>query len=240
MTDRNLTEIIAIVDRSGSMENLVQETVGGYNNFLAEQKKAPGKAIITLVQFDDQYQIDYEGVDVKKAPLLTDLNVSKIEKRAKRSKKLVPYMPRGMTALFDAVGKTVVAVGERLAALPEEERPGQVIVLIITDGFENASKEYSGDRIREMVEHQTNKYSWTFVFMGGGDAKFQRAQGAALGVASANVAAYSSNSQGYGCMFGNISAGVTRRRVASSQGQHVNSTDSLLTDEEKDAQITEE
>lgn len=236
MTDSNLTEIIAVIDRSGSMADLVQETIGGYNNFLEEQKQGPGKAIVTLVQFDDQYQLDYNGVDVNDAAPLT--TITEVEKRAKEgATKLVAYQPRGMTALLDAVGKTIVAVGERLAQTPEEKRPGQVIFLIITDGLENASQEYNVYGIREMVQHQTDKYSWTFVFMGGGDAAFQGAQ---MAIDHANVAAYSANSAGYGCMFGSVSTGVSRRRKAAAAGQHVNATASLLTDEEKQAQIVED
>ena len=235
MTDQNLTEIIAVIDRSGSMETLRTETIGGYNNFLNDQKKGEGRAIMTLVQFDDEYQIDYQGVDVNNAPPLTDIDLSEV-----KDPKLVNYTPRGMTALLDAVGKTITTVGERLAKLPEEERPGEVIFLIITDGHENSSQEYKAERVKEMVRHQTEKYSWTFVFMGGGDIESQVDQGKSLGVAAANAVAYTADSRGYGCMFGSVSTGVTRRRQATSEGQRISAEASLLTDEEKKKQITEE
>ena len=115
MTDPNVTEIVAILDRSGSMGTLIAETIGGFNNFVEEQKKTDGKAILTLVQFDDQYQIDYEGVDVN--------DVKPLDEKT--------YVPRGMTALLDAVGKTIVSVGERLSHTEEEKRPGQGGFLII-------------------------------------------------------------------------------------------------------------
>lgn len=223
MTDKNLTEIIAILDRSGSMEPLRAETIGGYNNFIDEQKKGPGKAIVTLVQFDDQYQIDYEGVDVNDVKPLDEGT----------------YTPRGMTALLDAVGKTVVAVGERLAKLDEDKRPGQVIVLIITDGHENSSKEYAATKVKEMVKVQQDQYNWTFVFLGGGDIESQRDQGMSFGVGAANAYGYTPDADAINMVYSNVSKGVSRRRVAASAGNVVCSTQSLLSEDEKNELITE-
>lgn len=217
MTDRNLTEIVAIIDRSGSMVNLVTETISGYNAFLEEQKKTGGKAKITLVQFDDQYQIDYEGVDVNDAaPLTTET-----------------YVPRGWTALNDAVGRTIVAVGERLAKTPEDERPGQVIFLVITDGEENQSTEYKDPvKVAEMVKHQTEKYNWAFSFMGGGDANFQKQQANRLGFKSANTYNYSANAAGTSAVYGALSRGVVRCRANCSKGIAFSADASLLDDAE--------
>jgi uncharacterized protein YegL len=218
MTDKNLTEIVAILDRSGSMSGLVTETIGGFNSFLAEQKKNPGKAKLTLVQFDDKYQIDYDGEDVQ--------NVSDLTTET--------YMPRGMTALFDAVGKTIVTVGERLAKMKEEERPGQVIFLIITDGAENSSKEFKlANKVAEMVKHQTEKYNWTFTFLGGGNAVFSQAKD--LGFASANVYNYSTNSIGTRNLYQSVSKGVSRRREAVLRNVDVAATCSLLDQDEIDS-----
>lgn len=216
MTDKNLTEIVAIIDRSGSMANLRQETIGGFNNFVEEQKKGAGKAIITLVQFDDQYQIDYQGVDVNDVKPLDEST----------------YSPRGMTALLDAVGKTVNAVGERLAKLNEEKRPGQVIFLIITDGHENSSREFKATKVKEMVKHQTDKYNWSFVYLGGGDINSQRDQGISLGINDANVYNYSANNIGTAAVYSNITKGVSRRRSLAADGFCANSSDSLLNEEE--------
>lgn len=215
MTDINLTEIVAIIDRSGSMHSLVSDTIGGFNAFLAEQKKTSGKAKITLVQFDDNYQIDYEGVDVQS---VKDLNEH-------------TYRPRGSTALLDAVGKTIVTVGERLAKLKEEERPGQVIFLIITDGMENASREFTDRaKIAEMVKHQTEKYCWTFTFLGGGDSAFSQAQ--SIGINSANAYNYSANQIGTQNLYKNVSKGVSRRRQESAKGFLFCASDAMLTAEE--------
>jgi len=222
MTDINLTEIIAILDRSGSMHSLVTDTIGGFNAFLAEQKKATGKAKLTLVQFDDKYQIDYDGVDVQS---VKDLNEQ-------------TYQPRGSTALFDAVGKTIVTVGERLSKLKEEERPGQVIFLIITDGMENASKEFTDrTKISDMVKHQTEKYSWTFTFLGGGDSAFSQAQ--SMGIHAANAYNYSANAAGTSNLYRNVSKGVSRRRQESAKGVLFCASDAMLTDEEAKSLKTE-
>jgi uncharacterized protein YegL len=218
MTDKNLTEIIAIIDRSGSMAGLAKETVGGYNSFLDEQKKAAGKARITLVQFDDRYQIDYEAVDVNDAKPLCGMT----------------YVPRGMTALLDAVGKTVVSVGERLSKLPEEERPGQVIFLIITDGEENSSSEYQAKQVKEMVKHQMEKYAWTFVYMGGGNIESQKEQAGTMGFADSNVYGYSTKGgAATSKLYKSASRGISQRRDDVSKGIVVASpAASLLSDDE--------
>ena len=147
---KDLTEIIFILDRSGSMGSLTEDTIGGYNSYIESQKKEKGEALVTTVLFDDEYEILNNGVNIKELKPLTNKE----------------YFARGMTALLDAIGKTITDVGVRLNNTPEEERPEKVIMVITTDGKENASKEYSRTRIKEMIEEQTNKYSWQFIFLG--------------------------------------------------------------------------
>jgi len=147
--NKNLTEVIFILDRSGSMGGLESDTIGGYNGFLDKQKGQEGETHITTVLFDDKYEILYNGVDVSAAGLT--------EKQ---------YFVRGMTALYDAIGKTILDVGTRLAFSPEEECPGKVIMIITTDGAENASREFTGKRVKEMITHQGKKYGWEFLFFG--------------------------------------------------------------------------
>jgi len=213
MTDKNLTEIVAILDRSGSMQKLVNETISGFNNFLSEQQKLPGKAVLTLVQFDDQYQINYDGVDINDVkPLNT-----------------ATYVPRGWTALLDAVGKTVNTVGERLAKTPEENRPGKVVFLIVTDGEENSSKEFFADRVSEMVKHQTEKYSWSFVFLGGGSADFQIKQAMSMGISAHNAYNYNANVIGTKAVYNNLSRGLSRMRLADDAAPAA----AFLTDDEQ-------
>lgn len=172
--------------------------------------------MLTLVQFDDKYQTDYECVDVNDVKPLDESS----------------YSPRGGTALLDAVGKTVNMVRERLAKTDEEKRPGKVIFLIITDGQENSSKEFKADTVKEMVKHQIENYNWTFVYLGGGDIESQKEQGLAIGVAASNVYGFSTSSRGMGAVYGNIARGVSRRRTSNDSAN-----DALLLDRERDQLI---
>ena len=146
----NLTEMVFVLDRSGSMSGLAADTIGGFNELIEKQKKIEGDAYVTTVLFDHEYEVLHDHVALGEVAPLTDKE----------------YFARGSTALLDAVGRTINAVGVRLAATPEEERPEHVVFVITTDGMENASREYTAKQVREMVEHQQQKYSWQFVFLG--------------------------------------------------------------------------
>ena len=146
----NLTEMVFVLDRSGSMSGLAADTIGGFNELIEKQKKIEGDAYVTTVLFDHEYEVLHDHVALGEVAPLTDKE----------------YFARGSTALLDAVGRTINAVGARLAATPEEERPEHVVFVITTDGMENASREYTAKQVREMVEHQQQKYSWQFVFLG--------------------------------------------------------------------------
>ena len=146
----NLTEIVFILDRSGSMSSLTTDTIGGFNSFIDTQKQEDGEAILTTILFDDQYEILHNGVDIKTVKPLTSKE----------------YSARGMTALLDAIGKTINTVGERLNKTNEDDKPSKVIFVITTDGQENSSKEFTQSKVKEMIEHQTNNYSWQFMFLG--------------------------------------------------------------------------
>ena len=153
--NNNLTELVYIIDMSGSMYHLTDDTIGGYNRMLEEQRQLnrnnPNlKANVTTVFFDDRYIVVHDREDINNVKDITEND----------------YQPCGTTAMLDAVGKTVVEVGQKLAATPEEERPGLVSVTIITDGLENASKEYDWERVRSMIKEQREKYSWVFAFIG--------------------------------------------------------------------------
>jgi len=165
----NTVEIVAILDRSGSMSVGVEDVIGGFNIFVAEQKKVPGEAFMTLVQFDNEYKEDYIHLPLEQVPDLDSTT----------------YVPRGSTALLDAIGRTFNAVGARLARLPEEERPEKVIVLIFTDGGENASREFRRHKVVEMIDLQRKKYSWEILFFGAGPEAF--AEGNSLGLDSSSI-----------------------------------------------------
>ena len=169
MTNPNKAEIIIVMDRSGSMESVKSDTIGGFNAFLKKHKEAAkGEVLVTLAQFDDRYDIVYSGNPVWTAPLLTNGT----------------YVPRGMTALYDAVGRTINEVGSRLERTPDYDRPSKIIFVILTDGAENSSKEFSQSQVQEMIKHQQEKYSWQFVFLGADQDAFQ---GKSIGVSAQNV-----------------------------------------------------
>ena len=172
------TEIISLVDRSGSMQSILDDAIGGFNIFLAAQQRQPSEAELSLILFDHEYQVVHQAVDIQQVePLNQDT-----------------YVPRGSTALLDAVGKTIDAVGERLAATPESERPSQVIISILTDGYENASQTYSKPKVAEMIKHQTEKYNWAFEFQAANMDAFAAAK--ELSIAPDRVVQFEATSQG--------------------------------------------
>ena len=146
----NLTELVFILDRSGSMSGLEKDTIGGFNSMLEKQKKESGEAFVTTVLFDDNYELLHDRK-----------NIRGIEAITKKE-----YYVRGSTALLDAMGITINNIGKALSDTNEEERPVKVLFVIITDGMENSSREFSYKKIKEMVEHQKSKYSWDFIFLG--------------------------------------------------------------------------
>lgn len=152
----NLTEIICVVDKSGSMAPRTNDVIAGFNKFLEDQKKLPGDATLTLTLFDTHYRIVHSGETLKDVPPLDSST----------------YMAGGFTALLDAVGKTIDEVGERLHNTNEGDRPGKIIFLIITDGEENSSKEYHLDQVKKMIQRQQESYKWDFVFLGANQDAF--------------------------------------------------------------------
>ena len=147
MTDKNLTHLYFLLDRSGSMASIRRETEAGFDAFVAEQRRGSGKCRVTLAQFDDEYDEVYAGLDVHAVPPLR-------------------LRPRGSSALLDSLGRLITAAGERLAALPEGERPASVVVGVLTDGYENASREWTHERIRALIDQQTHVYNWEFMYLG--------------------------------------------------------------------------
>ena len=179
--NNNLTEIVFILDRSGSMSGLENVTIRGFNGFVKKQTKL-GKTHLTTVLFDDRYEILHNGIDAKNAFLT---------KKA--------YFTRGSTALLDAVGKTINDVGNRLRKTPEHLRPGKVIFVITTDGMENASREFCYSEVKEMINHQTEKYGWEFIFMGANIDVFEESE--KLGIFSDCVYEFESTSEGMNNMY---------------------------------------
>ena len=146
----NLTEIVYILDRSGSMSGLEKDTIGGYNSFLEKQKKEDGDAIVTTILFDDKYDMVHDRVDIKKVKPLTNKE----------------YYARGMTALLDAIGRTINYIDSRHKHALESEVPAKTIVVITTDGYENASREFDSGKVKAMIETQKKELGWEFLFIG--------------------------------------------------------------------------
>ena len=147
---KNLTEIVFILDRSGSMAGLEEDTIGGFNAFIEKQKKEDGEALISTVLFDDRSEVIYDRVDLSKIEPMNDRQ----------------YYVRGCTALLDAVGGAIHHIGNIHKYAREEDRPEKTLFIITTDGMENASRRYGYDRVRKMVEHEKEKYHWEFLFLG--------------------------------------------------------------------------
>jgi len=173
---KNYTKIVFVVDRSGSMSKIKSDMEGGFKTFIAEQKKAKlGKCDVSVYQFDDHYEAVFENKDIADVP---EYNL----------------IPRNMTALYDAVGKTINTVGDQLAKLHEDDRPDRVMMVIITDGLENSSQEFTAQKVQELVKQQTNKYNWQFTYLGSNQDAW--AVGGTLGIASDSTMTYANNSRG--------------------------------------------
>jgi hypothetical protein len=189
----NLTEIIFLLDRSGSMGGLESDTIGGFNAFIENQRKLEGKTLVTGVLFDDQYELVWNGAEAEKVKLTAE-----------------EYYVRGCTALLDAVGKTILDVGYRLSRTNEDARPGKVIFVITTDGFENASREFTYEKVKELIKHQQEKYSWEFIFLGANIDAEREADN--LGIDVNNAFSFEASKDGVECMYNMISEEVVERR----------------------------
>lgn len=196
MTKPNTTLISVLLDCSGSMARTANDTIGGFNNFLSEQKKGTDEAHMTFAQFNSDYKIAFNGMPLSVVPDLT----------------ADTYRCGGNTALLDALGRTIDDIGAKLSALSESERPESVVVVVITDGEENSSKEYTKDRIAEMVKTQTDVYNWQFLFLGANIDAIQN--GGAVGVAQTKSMNYQVHNPAE--MFKAVSANMTSYRSTKS------------------------
>jgi hypothetical protein len=147
MSNPNLSRLVFLLDRSGSMQPIKSDVIGGFEAFVAEQRAGEGLCTATLAQFDHEYEIVYRGIALGQVPPLA-------------------LWPRGRTALHDSMGKLITDTAAEINALAEDDKPGTVIVAIMTDGLENASREWRRPDIKALVEQQTNDHGWEFLYMG--------------------------------------------------------------------------
>lgn len=195
---QNLTEMLMILDMSGSMHSLRADTIGGYNSLIEEQKKEDGEAVVTTVLFNNDYIVLHDRVNIKDVMPITEKE----------------YVPCGSTALLDAIGQGVTVVGKALAEMPEEERPSKVVVTIITDGYENSSREYDWATIKAMIKEQREKYNWIFTFIGADIDTMQVSN--SLGIDAKLSKSYTKDSAGSNSVYASVSKAM--KKVRASEG----------------------
>lgn len=184
------TEIIVVLDRSGSMSSISKSTVEGFNTFLNEQKNADGEAFMTLVQFDDRYEVDYKSMPIKEVAELVNGET---------------FIPRGSTGLYDAIGKTI----------NELQTDRDVVFVIITDGHENASREFKGEAIKKMIETLEAENKWKFLYLGANQDAITA--GNAIGVKASNSMSWAASADGIANTFYSMSANIGTYRMSKMQ-----------------------
>ena len=192
---KNLTELVFILDRSGSMAGLENDTIGGFNAMIEKQKGEPGEAVVSTVLFDHEREVIHDRLNLERVPKLTHDE----------------YYVRGCTALLDAVGSAIHHIGNVHKYAREEDRPEKTLFVITTDGMENASRKYTYDRVKEMIERQKNKYGWEFIFLG---ANIDAAREAArFGIGAEHAVDYHADKLGTAVIYEAVSEAVCNVRA---------------------------
>ena len=210
------THIQVLLDRSGSMQSILNDTIGGFKNFLTEQQKAEGTATIGLDQFDTYFEEVYSCLNIQE---VHDLVLA----------------PRGGTALYDAIGLSIIKTGSLLGELPEDERPSLVLFLIITDGEENSSREYTQEMVAGLIKRQTDEWKWAFHFLAANQDAFKT--GGGMHVNSSTTMTYAATSGGTQSAYSGLSSSVVRGRAASMAGMSQEEINDRMkyTDKEREA-----
>lgn len=189
-----LTELIFILDRSGSMSGLEADTIGGFNGLIEKQKADSGKAKVTTVLFDDRYELLHDRVNIRDMKMITNQD----------------YFVRGSTALLDAIGITINKMITLQKNAPREEQATKVMFVITTDGMENASLEYNYEKIRQLISVQKEKYNWEFIFLGANIDAIKSAE--KFGISANRASNYHADSQGTALNYDVISEAITSVR----------------------------
>ena len=193
---KNLTEIVFILDRSGSMSGLEKDTIGGFNSMLEKQKRTQGEALISTVLFDHETQVLHDRVDIRRVEPLTDRD----------------YFVRGNTALLDAVGGAIHHIGNVHKYARPEDVPEHTVFVITTDGYENSSRRYTGDQVRAMIKRQSEKYGWEFLFLGANMDAVETA--GHYGIAPDRAATFLNDSKGTKTNYAAIDRAISAVRCA--------------------------
>jgi hypothetical protein len=195
---QDYTHITVILDRTGSMESIRDDTIGGFNTFLEQQKAEPGMATLTLVQFDtqDPYEVIHKFKPIKEIPALTRET----------------FVPRASTPLLDALGRGINDLEACIGQLKEEDRPARVVLVIVTDGQENSSREFRKDQIEKMVKEKREKHAWQFVFLSADLAAIEDAK--AVGMDAGAMLAYQRNAKGTAGAWASLSSQTAHYRGA--------------------------
>ena len=195
---KHLTELVFILDRSGSMAGLEEDTIGGFNAMIEKQKREPGEAIVSTVLFDSESTIIHDRVDIQRVEPMTRKE----------------YYVRGCTALLDAVGGAIHHIGNVHKYAREEDRPEKTLFVITTDGMENASRKFTYDRLKAMIERQKERYGWEFLFLG---ANIDAAKEAArFGISEDRAANYYADSVGTNVIYETVSEAITQVRCCAA------------------------
>lgn len=192
---KDLTELVFILDKSGSMAGLESDTIGGYNAMLKKQQEEPGEAIVTTVLFDDEYELLHDRINIKGIKPITEKE----------------YFVEGTTALLDAVGKTINKIAKAQQNTSEEEQAEKVLFVITTDGMENASIEYSYDKVKAMVEKQKKEFGWEFIFLGANIDAVETA--GRFGIMADRAANYHADGYGTALNFEVVSGAISHFRA---------------------------
>lgn len=209
------THIICVLDRSGSMSSIMSDSIGGFNTFLKQQRELPDDATLTVALFDDEYELLYDNVAIKEVKNITSAE----------------WYPRGMTALYDAVCKTINSEKANIAKMKKKDRPNKVLVCVVTDGYENRSRENTLDDTKKLIK-ACEKNDWNFIYLAAGQDAFE--VGTGFGISGGNTFSYTATIDGVSDMSQKLSNVTANYRSMSSTDVAFASVSKSLVEDDED------